>query len=44
MKGRSYYEINMLFANRVPARKFKETEVTSEDEEQLRQAHGLAPH
>jgi SP family general alpha glucoside:H+ symporter-like MFS transporter len=32
MKGRSYHQLDLLFERRIPARKFKETVITEEDE------------
>jgi SP family general alpha glucoside:H+ symporter-like MFS transporter len=33
MKGRSYRELDIMFKRRVPARKFKETVITVEEDE-----------
>lgn len=41
MKGRSYYEIDLLFERKTPARKFSKTQVSLDEDEQIRREKGI---
>jgi hypothetical protein len=44
VKGRSYYEIDIMFERKIPARKFKSTVVERDADEQTRAQHGVGAH
>jgi len=44
MKGRSYYEIDILFERKVPARKFASTTIERDADERQRETYGIAMH
>jgi SP family general alpha glucoside:H+ symporter-like MFS transporter len=41
-KGRSYYELDVMFERKVPARKFKTYVVDMDADEQMRREQGIA--
>ena len=43
-KDRSYYELDILFERRIPARKFKSTVIEADADEHTRQNEGLQTH
>jgi SP family general alpha glucoside:H+ symporter-like MFS transporter len=44
VQGRSYYEIDIMFERKIPARKFKSTVVERDADEQTRAQHGVGAH
>ena len=43
-KDRSYYELDVLFERGVSARKFRQTEIERDADENIRAAEGIATH
>jgi len=41
MKGRSYYEIDVMFERKIPARQFKNYVVEEDADERMRQEQGI---
>jgi SP family general alpha glucoside:H+ symporter-like MFS transporter len=41
MKGRSYYEIDVMFERKIPARRFKNYVVEEDADERMRQEQGI---